>query len=393
MANISFIIFFLISMDMTVLFFCVSGVIYFSRSLLLKLLNARQEVRAKKYLNLINRTVSFLIRATSDFAAIFLILLNLIPKLFIILDSKTEKHCSEITINNLQQYIQYTLVGLSSLAFLDFLSVSCAVARLVKTDILTTIFAYCMPLMFFAMPYVISLCVPKDEIVVTICYRQSVALPNEQVAWRPFLLIYLPVFLVSCIAVLSAHSHLIRMAAQLAVSIFKDSKRGVDTYNSDGLVPSYVTWINIKLDKESTMTTDTFYAENTRMWRKYFLSSKAEMSVPSVWEAHSRFFTYERARLYLLHIIYVACIYGAYYYTENFFHSTELRDISSLIYITILTFNNIARVTVMTHIDHQKEDVICRKIFSKEWKCRRSKCKRFLLLFDGYLFYTGGLEF
>src|SRR6218665_1364945 len=98
MTTISFIIFFLISMDMIVLCFCVSVVIYFSRSLLLKLLNARQEVRAKEYLNLINRTDSFLTRAISDFAAIFLILMNLVPKAFLILDSKTEKHCSEITI-------------------------------------------------------------------------------------------------------------------------------------------------------------------------------------------------------------------------------------------------------------------------------------------------------
>src|SRR6218665_112608 len=96
-----------------------------------------------------------------------------------------------------------------------------------------------------------------------------------------------------------------------------------------------------------------------RMWREYFLSSKAEMSVPSVWESLCRF-TYGRERLNLGLIIYVIFITGVYYYTDYLSSNTNLKDVAFLIFTTLLTFNNIARVIMVAAIDGINKEATCR---------------------------------
>jgi len=362
MTNISAIICSLMLVEMIVLSLCMLSTMMFLNSTLIKRLRIRQEVRAEEYLIMINRAATFQIRGFTDFAAISYIFMTLIPIVLFVLDPPNERHCSEIFIGDWQQYIQYTLTGLSSLAILDCLISSSVFGRITKTDILATLLGYYKPLTFFALLYSLSFFAPKYETVVTVCYREdhAMTISNDMVAkclfvWRflHFLLIFM-----SCVMVHVTHSHSMRMAAEMAVSIFKDLKRGgVDKDN---------TLIHIELDRESATTTDLFCdAENMRMWRKYFLSWKAEMSVPSVCESLCRF-TYERARLCLYLVIYVAFIIGVYYYTENFFHDTKLGDFTFLIFATLLTFNNIARVPVVEAFDSLKEEATYRKIYNKD---------------------------
>src|SRR6218665_2030780 len=92
MANISSIIWSLMMVEMIALLLCLLAVMVFLRGTFLKRLNARQEVRAEEYLFMIDRTVSFQFRGFADFAAISLIFINLIPNVFVILDSSPERH-------------------------------------------------------------------------------------------------------------------------------------------------------------------------------------------------------------------------------------------------------------------------------------------------------------
>src|SRR6218665_3378498 len=384
MTNIMSIVFLsMILIEMIVLFLCLLGGMFFLRSTFLKLLNTRQEVRAKEYLFLINRNIYLQIRGFADLAAISLIVKTLIPNLHVVLDPSPDRHCSEFSINDWQQYIQYTVVGLSSLAIVDCLIASCAVGLLTKIDILATLFCYYVPLSIFGMLYFLSSLASKDETVVTICYRQesedqSLGLSNEQAAGHLFnRRFYFFLFLFSLCALAHAgHSHLSRLAAEMAVSIMKDSKKEVAREKSEVREPSDVTWIHTEPDKESTQTTNLFCDdENIRMWRKYFLSSKAETCVLSIRESFCRC-SYAQARLYLWLIIYVAFTNGVYYYTENFFRDTELRNFTCLIFTTLLMFNNIARFPLVAAIDGLKEEATYRNIYNKDYTKTIVQCFR-----------------
>jgi len=358
-------------MEIAVLSMCALVAMLFLRSTFLKLLNARQEVHAKEYLFMINRIVSFQIRGLADVSATSYIFINLIPNMSVILNPPPDRQCSELSINDWQRYIQYAVLGLSILAFLDSLLLSCAVRRFTKTEILATLLFYYIPLTFFGTLSCLSFYASKDETVVAFC--NSKPTPNEPIAWHLFVWRILPfLFLISfCAIVHTFHSHLTRLAAKMIESIFTDLKRdGVDKGKSVVLMPSDATLIHTELlDRERTMKISLFCdAENMRMWRKYFLSNKTKMmSVPSVSESLCRF-SYAQARLYLGSIIYITFIIGVYYYTENFCFPlkevTELRDFAFLMFTTLLTFNNIARVTVVAANDIQKEEATYKKIYN-----------------------------
>ena len=357
-------------MEMTVLCFCLLATVLRLRSIFLKLLNSRQEVRAKEYLFMIKRNMSFLIRVFADYASISLIFIapiaNAVLIMFHNIYNEDYFHCPKLSINDCQLYIQYTVVCLSSLAILDCLIVSCTVGRLTKTVYLVTLFG-CYALSIFGLLFFLSFCASKDEAVISVCIRSDnpMAMLNTLVEkYNMFFRRFVSVLYFSSICALAhaAHRFLIRLASEMAVSIFKDSKReGVDKDKSDVLAPSTVTWIHTELAKESTMTTGLFCDdEDIRMWREYFLSSKAEMSVPSVWESLRRF-TYGRERLNLGLIIYVIFITGVYYYTEYLSSNTNLKDVACLIFTTLLTFNNIARVIMVAAIDGINKEATCRE--------------------------------
>lgn len=368
---ISYIVGALIMMETAVLYVCWLAAGLFLSSTFLRQINIRQELRAKEYLFMINRNVFFLIRGLVDFEAMYLVYIACASNLPIIFDHPQEKHCSEFSINDCQQYIQYMLVGISSLAILDCLIVLCAVGRLTKTDIVSTLLGYYLPFLFFGLIglYSSRLSASKYEDVVTICYRQdhSAAMFNQQVGEHIFFQRFnsFVFFFFICALVHAAHSYFTRQAAEMAVSIFKDSKTEVAKDKADVLEPSDVTWIQTELDKECT--TGLFSDdENIRMWRKYFLSSnKAEMCVPSHCESFCRFSPVQ-ARLYLGLILYFACIIGVYYYTVNFFDNSELRNFTFLIFTTLLTINSVIRVAVVAAVEGLKEEANYRKIYKKD---------------------------
>lgn len=228
-------------LELTVLCLCLIATMVLLASTLLKRINARQEVRAKEYLFIINRTVSFVIRGFADYAAVCIIIINLGPNVSFILDPPVQRHCAELSINEWQLCLEYSVVGLSSLAILDCLIVSFAVGRLTKTDILATLVCYCTPLYFFGILGLdnLSYLASRDETVLTICYRQdhSIAMSTaERRLCRRRFLSFLFLFCL-CAIVHVVQSLLTRLAAEMVVSIFKDSKRGVDKDKSDVLEP------------------------------------------------------------------------------------------------------------------------------------------------------------
>src|SRR6218665_3138412 len=188
MTNIWSIIHSMMLLELTVLCLCLIATMVLLASTLLKRINARQEVRAKEYLFIITRTVSFVIRRFADYAAVCIIIINLGPNVSFILDPPVQRHCAELSINEWQLCLECSVVGLSSLAILDCLIVSFAVGRHRKTDILATLVCYCTPLYFFGILGLdnLSYLASRDETVLTICYRQdhSIVMSTEQAESR-----------------------------------------------------------------------------------------------------------------------------------------------------------------------------------------------------------------